>query len=86
VERKLIDPDRVKVLAESDPIPQYPWTMRADLDQALKARIRTAFLELKDADVLRKFKAEGFGPITDHDYDVLRETARLLKLDLTKAQ
>lgn len=86
VERKLIDPARVVVIAESGPIPQYPWTMRSDLDPALKAKIRAAFLELKDADVLRKFKAEGFGPIADQDYDVLRETAKLLKLDLTKAQ
>ena len=86
MERKLIDPARVVVIAESGPIPQYPWTMRSDLDPTLKAKIRTAFLELKDADILRKFKAEGFGPIADHDYDVLRETARLLKLDLTRAQ
>lgn len=86
VERKLVDLEKVKVVGESGPIPQYPWTMRADLHPDLKARIRTAFLELKDADILRKFKAEGFGPITDADYDVLRETAKLLKLDLTKAQ
>ena len=70
---------------ESGPIPQYPWTMRSNLAPDLKATIRTASLELKDADILRKFKAEGFGPIADTDYDVLRETAKLLKLDLTKA-
>ena len=86
VERKLIDGAKVTVVAESAPIPQYPWTMRSDLDPALKAKIRAAFLDLRDADILRKFKAEGFGPIADHDYDVLRETAKLLKLDLTKAQ
>jgi phosphonate transport system substrate-binding protein len=86
VERKLVDTEKVKVIGESGPIPQYPWTMRSNLDPDLKARIRTAFLELKDADILRKFKADGFGPITDAEYDVLRETAKLLKLDLTKAQ
>lgn len=84
VERKMIDPAKVRVLAESKPFPQYPWVMRADLNADLKARVRDAFLTLNDPAVLKPFKADGFGPITDKDYDVVRELARILNLDLAK--
>jgi phosphonate transport system substrate-binding protein len=84
VERKVIDASKLVVLAESRPFPQYPWTMRADLDADLKARIRTAFLELKDKDVLKPFKADGFGPITDGDYKPVRDLISLLKVDPSK--
>jgi phosphonate transport system substrate-binding protein len=86
VERKSIDPAKVKVVAESRPIPNDPWTMRADLAPALKEKIRAAFLDMKDPAVLKPFKAEAFQPISDADYDVLRDTAKLLSLDLTKVR
>ena len=86
IERKTIDPAKVAVVAESKPIPNYPWTLRSDLAAPLKARIRAAFLELNDPAILKAFKAEGFQAITDADYDVLRETAKLLDLDLAKAR
>jgi phosphonate transport system substrate-binding protein len=58
--------------------------MRSDLKPELKQRIRAAFLDLKDPDVLKPFKADGFGPMSDKDYDVVRELGGLLKLDLAK--
>jgi phosphonate transport system substrate-binding protein len=84
LERKIIDPGKVKVLAESRPFPQYPWTMRSDLDADLKNRIKAAFLELKDKDVLKPFKADGFGPISDADYKPVRDLISLLKVDPAK--
>ena len=84
LQKKKIDPVKVKVLAESEPFPEYPWTMRSDLSPELKAKIRSAFLELKDQDVLKPFKAEGFGSVEDKDYDQVRKLAPLLNLDLAK--
>jgi phosphonate transport system substrate-binding protein len=84
VEKKSIDPARVKVIAVSQPIPEYPWTMQQALAPELKAKIRAAFLELKDPAVLKSFKAEGFLPITDKDYDVIRDLSKILNLDLAK--
>ncbi len=84
VERKLINTEKVKVIAETKPIPQYHWTMRSNLDAALKDKIKNAFYELKEADILKKFKAQGFAPISDKDYDGLRDTAKILHLDLSK--
>lgn len=81
VERKLIDTSKVKVLGYSKEYPQYPWTMRSDLTPDLKEKIRKAFLDLKDPVVLKNFKAQGFAPITDKDYDVIREMGKILNID-----
>lgn len=86
LERKILDPARVKVLEYSKPFPQYPWTMRSNLKPELKEKIRAAFLELKEPAILKPFKAEGFGPIADADYDVVRNLGHLLRIDLAKFQ
>jgi phosphonate transport system substrate-binding protein len=58
--------------------------MRSDLRPELKEKIRAAFLGLTDKEVLKPFKADGFGPIGDQDYDAVRDLAKLLNLDLSK--
>ena len=83
VQRGMIDPNKVKVLADSKPFPQYPWTMRSNLKPELKEKIRAAFSNMSDPEVLKPFKADGFGTITDKDYDVVRNLGSLLKLDLS---
>jgi phosphonate transport system substrate-binding protein len=84
VERKIIDGAKVRVLEESQPIPNYPWTMRSDLAPALKEKIKAVFLNLKDPEILKPLKADGFAPITDKDYDGIRNVGRILNLDFAK--
>jgi phosphonate transport system substrate-binding protein len=84
LERKVIDAAKIKVLEESKAFPNYPWTMRADLKSDLKEKIRAAFFNLKDPEILKPLKADGFAPINDKDYDGIRELGRLLKLDFAK--
>ena len=80
----MIDGNKVKVLAESKPFPQYPWTMRSNLKPELKQKIRDAFININDPVILKSFKADGFGPATDKDYDVVRDLGKLLDLDFSK--
>jgi len=40
------------------------------------------YFDLKDEKVLGPLKADGFAPITDKDYNVIRDAAKLLRLDL----
>jgi phosphonate transport system substrate-binding protein len=80
VERGIISLEKVKVLQVSPPYPNYPWSMQSYLKPELKDKIRKAFLELKDPKVMKHFKADGFGAVTDADYDVVRKTAKLLGL------
>ena len=84
VRRGTIDATRVIEIGLSEPIPNYPMVLQGNLSDALKAAIRSAFLDLRDAEVLRSFRVEGFAPTNDEAYNVLRETARLLELDLSQ--
>ena len=76
LERKIVDGDKVKVIATSAPIPNYPMVMQGNLAPQLKDAIREAFLELKDADILKSFRVQGFAATDDKAYDVLREAAK----------
>lgn len=80
VSRGIISLDKVKVLDTSPDFPQYPWALRKDLDPALQENIKRAFWNLKDKSVLKSFKAEGFGKMTDADYNVVRELSKSLGL------
>lgn len=84
VARKTIDAAKIVQLDLSPPIPNYPIVMQGDLAAPLKEAIRKVFLEMKDKAVLQSFRVEGFVAATDKDYDVLRDTARILELDLSK--
>ena len=82
IKRGTIDASRVVELDLSAPIPNYPIVMQGNLAPALKQSIRDAFLTMKDKEVLKAFRVEAFAPTNDEAYDVLRDTATVLKLDL----
>lgn len=80
VARGVIDSTKVKVFAESKPFPQYPWAFRSNLNTDLKQQVKQAFYQLKDPKILKAFKADAMAPISDADYDVVRDLKS--KLDL----
>ena len=81
VERGMISLDKVKVIAVSDPFPNYPWTMQSSLNPELKEKIKAAFYELDDPEITIPLKADGFLPVTDADYDIVRNTRILLGMN-----
>lgn len=86
IARGMVDATRIVQLELSAPIPNYPIVMQADLKPELKQAIRSAFLDMKDAEVLKAFRVQAFAATDDQAYDVLRETATVLKLDLGRMQ
>jgi phosphonate transport system substrate-binding protein len=84
VAKGTVDGARLKVLAESDPIPNYPMVLQGSLSPGLKGAIKAGFIGLKDQAILKTFRAECFAATDDKAYDILRETAKVLNLDLTK--
>lgn len=86
ITRNVIDANRIREVAVSDPIPNYPMVMQGNLAEPLKAAIRAAFLETRDPDVLRSFRVEGFAATDDAAYNILRETARVLGIDLSQVR
>jgi phosphonate transport system substrate-binding protein len=81
IEREMISLDKVQVIAISNPFPNYPWTMQSSLDPELKKKIKQAFYDLDDPEITKPLKADGFMPVTDADYDVVRTTRTLLSMD-----
>lgn len=86
VDAGTIDPGKVEVVSESKPYPNYPWTMQSDFPAEFKTQVREAFLSLDDPAVLEPFDATGFEPVTDADYNVVRDLAPLLNIDLEDFQ
>ena len=86
VEEGLIDSETVVKVQESDPYANYPWTMQSNLPEDLKEKLRAAFLELDDPEVLEPFGAAGFAEVADSDYDQVRDLAPLLDIDLEDYQ
>ncbi len=84
IEKGTINKNQVILIEESQPFPQYPWTMRSDLDPQLKQKIKQAFFTLDDETVLKPFNAEGFQSIEDKDYNVVRDLGQVLNLNFSQ--
>jgi len=85
-QRGSVDKTKIVEIGLSDPIPNYPMVMQGNLAPALKDAIRKAFIDMKDEAILKAFRVQGFAPTDDKAYDVLRETAKVLELDLSKVR
>lgn len=76
--------DDIVTVWRSDPIPESPTVWRRDLPDDLKKRIQAAFLQVKDIPWSDQGVLNGFHPTNDAAYNVIRDTAKLLNLDLKK--
>ena len=78
-----IDPKRNIVIYKSGPIPGSPIAIRGDLPQDFKDKIKQALVGMDQQTI---HKVAGWGDIekyvevSDSDYDVIRETAKVLGL------
>ncbi len=67
-----LDGERVRMLAESPPIPEYMWTFREGLSAGLREALRQAFVSLREHEALAAYRAEAFIPAVDADVDRVR--------------
>jgi phosphonate transport system substrate-binding protein len=88
----LADPADIRVIAESETIPPSPVSARADLDPALRQQITDLYLALQAEapDVMQRAidaeepPAHPYAVVTDADYDVVRDLAETLNVDLAE--
>lgn len=74
----------IQILWTSGPIPGAPMAYRKDLPADLKARLRKAFADAKEMNWGAHSKIKRWEMIDDSTYDVIRDTAKVLQLDLRK--
>lgn len=76
--------DDLQVLWTSTAIPGAPMVFRKDLPAEMKARLRKAFTEAKDMNWGAHSKIKRWVMVDDSTYDVIRDTAKILQLDLRR--
>ena len=86
VARGVINADEVMIVWTSEPIPGAPVVIRRDLPEPLKQRIRAAFAAMHDIPWAKGTVIKRWVPATDENFAVIRETSKLLNLDLRKMQ
>lgn len=82
IAKGVINEDELTVLLKSEPIPEYPWAARKDLDPKLIASLIDIFVGITDEAILAPQLATGFVAAADEDYDVIRNIVDILGIDL----
>lgn len=83
--------EMTRVLGYTDYIPNISVTVSDKLSTTMKEKIQTALLNIAQDEegaalLIELFNMYGFVPATDQDYDVIRDTARLMNIDLKSAE
>ena len=73
-----------QIIWRSQPIPESPMAWRKNLDEATKKKVAAALAEIKGLPWGDRGELNGFAPTNDQAYDVVRNTAKALNLDLGK--
>lgn len=82
--------EKVEILGYTDYIPNISVTVKGDMEEELKEKIKVALLNIAKTEeglTLLKdlFNMHGFEEATDADYDIIRTTAETMSVDLKKA-
>jgi phosphonate transport system substrate-binding protein len=83
-EKKAIDCSKIKVIWTSPAIPNDPLFYRKAISDGMKKRIADAFYGIHDLTFGEMGVVARFAPTTDANYEVVRNIAKTLNLDLTK--
>jgi phosphonate transport system substrate-binding protein len=83
-EKKAVDCSKLKVIWTSPPIPNDPLFYRKAISDGMKKRIADAFYAIHDLTFGEMGVVARFAPANDATYDIVRNIAKTLNLDLTK--
>lgn len=83
VEKLKAGPEKFRKIAVSDPIPNWPIAISKKMDTAMAKKLKDAVLKLKKGDlktisILGPARIEGFVPVADKEYDIMREAAKAI--------
>jgi phosphonate transport system substrate-binding protein len=78
-----VDLSQIKIVAYSDYFPNWPVFATTKLNKGAASKIKAALLKLKPGDpeserILSAAKLTGFATVSDKDYDLLRQAAKLV--------
>ncbi|ARU63699.1 phosphonate ABC transporter substrate-binding protein [Tumebacillus avium] len=76
VEKGTVDGTQFKKIWQSEKLFQYPFVVKKNMDAATIEKLQTAFLNLKDQEILDAFAADGFVKATHQDYEAIEKAAK----------
>jgi phosphonate transport system substrate-binding protein len=82
--KKVVDCSKIKVIWTSPAIPNDPLFYRKAISDGMKKKIADAFYSIRDLTFGEMGVVARFAPATDANYEVVRNIAKTLNLDLTK--
>lgn len=79
--------EKTEILDYTDYIPNISVTVRGNMDEELRGKIQSALLTISESEEGKKLLTElfnmyGFAQATDADYDIIRDTAEFMNVDL----
>jgi phosphonate transport system substrate-binding protein len=81
--------EKTKVIAKTDPIPNDNVSVRKELPEEVKTKLKAALQRISASDagrrILGNYDIDGVEPVTDADYEPLRKAAQSLDIDLEEA-
>lgn len=82
IKKGLIKSEDFVVIWHSKPIPESPMVWRKNLDDATKQKVAAAMADIKNLPWGDQGMLDGFAATNNQAYDVVRQTAKSLNLDL----
>lgn len=70
--RDEIDMNQIRVLARTQPLPNWPFSQTGKADPALGAAVARLLIELRDRDILKAAQVKGFKAADEADFEALR--------------
>lgn len=80
IDQEVVSEDDFKIISQSDPIPRGPDAYRGNLPEDLKEQIREFYYDYEDENFFEERGINGFYPIEDDAYDVVRNAADALEM------
>ena len=80
IDQGVVNEDDFNIISESDSIPRGPDAYRGNLPEDLKEKIREFYFSYKDEKFFEERGINGFYPIDDSAYDIVRKTADALEM------
>lgn len=82
--------EKTEILGYTDYIPNISVTVRGDMDEELQGKIKAALMKLAESEegaaLLKElFNMYGFEEAADDDYNIIRDTAETMNVDLKAA-
>ncbi|MCL4457508.1 MAG: phosphate/phosphite/phosphonate ABC transporter substrate-binding protein [Nitrospirae bacterium] len=68
-----VDMKKIRVLARTTPLPNWPFALCGDTNPLLVQKVRNLLLELKDKDILKSAKIKSFRIADESEFDALKE-------------